>query len=807
MFPTNLSPFQQLLVYAAYGLLLAVVLWTSVTDLTCHFRGREACFKRRMWLKVPVGIVLILTLLVLLAYAILIMGMSHGSSPSGTDILLVIGIALTPIVFIVMWMIGSRVASGVFALSLSALILYFTAYRPELSMGLLAENDVVFAQLWLAKRQTTVRDGQIVWTGRAQHWYMEAAKNGDAEAQYQVGLRLSRVHRPSSGVEWFRKAAEQGHVDAMVEMARWGQGEEERDSWLEAAFERRHPEALYMKAAKLGASDLPEARELMLEAAEGGSAAAMGRLAQEYATGGILFDQDLGAAKKWSKSMQRKLAETTDYSNQDHWLHSDKLAGIEEQLEQIKSGDPDTLFETAERILRSRDADEVAKKRAMDYLERAAGKGHPEAAFELGKRYGLDNPDPEAAKTALHWYERAADAGNMRAMERLVFHFRGNDSDYPVDLNKAQEYNKKIIDLIEQNPGRFNDSLLHKWSSIYWETEKLVERDRKRGGSMVQLEAAAAKDDAHAKFVYGKEMLRLNYEEGMSNIREAAVLGDKDARFYLAETTLHQPRTMDQEKKAITELQKLAGQDYGPACLMLGFTYFNTHGVVRSNQYLARRLFEKAKEDPEVEDRALRALEHVPAMTAELNLEGVEDVLAAIESWYEKQRAAGADPEALDLQYRNLKAHFQPADELRTAAEKGDPDSQFAYGQHLLNRNLERALYWIGLAAEQGLPEAQYEMAQRVFRSKINPPEQYAMAMHGLEAAAANRHVGAMVFLAGQYATGREGVYDQDIAKAKRIFKQALSSTQDEVLYSGEFVGRQIIVRRESIEKRLTELD
>jgi TPR repeat protein len=50
-------------------------------------------------------------------------------------------------------------------------------------------------------------------------WFRNAADQGDADAQYHVGLLLTDGelidHDPAAAADWHRKAAEQGHAAAM----------------------------------------------------------------------------------------------------------------------------------------------------------------------------------------------------------------------------------------------------------------------------------------------------------------------------------------------------------------------------------------------------------------------------------------------------------------------------------------------------------------------------------------------------------------------------------------------------------------
>ena len=55
-------------------------------------------------------------------------------------------------------------------------------------------------------------------------WYRKAAEQGEAEAQYQLGISLlngkGTAKNPKEAADWFEKAAEQDNLDACYEIGR-----------------------------------------------------------------------------------------------------------------------------------------------------------------------------------------------------------------------------------------------------------------------------------------------------------------------------------------------------------------------------------------------------------------------------------------------------------------------------------------------------------------------------------------------------------------------------------------------------------
>jgi len=78
-----------------------------------------------------------------------------------------------------------------------------------------ARNGDSNAQLALAKMYEGNRDDE-----RTAKWYIRSANNGNAEAQFQLGLLYIDgelvEEDPETGLDWLRMAAAQGHVSAQM---------------------------------------------------------------------------------------------------------------------------------------------------------------------------------------------------------------------------------------------------------------------------------------------------------------------------------------------------------------------------------------------------------------------------------------------------------------------------------------------------------------------------------------------------------------------------------------------------------------
>ena len=165
------------------------------------------------------------------------------------------------------------------------------------------------------------------------------AHHGDAEARFELGKEYycdkyyfdSRVDVPqdmSEAVAWWQQAAEQGHVDAQIELGyalyngegvsadkQWAAG------WWEAAVEQGDPRAQYLLGVLylelFGFTDAAanKAAECWRLAAEQGHAAAQYRLGNLYSEGWGVPEDKCEAMKWWRLAAERGHA--------DAWLSLD----------------------------------------------------------------------------------------------------------------------------------------------------------------------------------------------------------------------------------------------------------------------------------------------------------------------------------------------------------------------------------------------------------------------------------------------------------------------------------------------------
>ena len=141
--------------------------------------------------------------------------------------------------------------------------------------------------------------------------YLKEAEQGDADAQFYLGLDYYNEGVILEAVEWLHKAAEQGHADAQIKLGEWyytGRGIKQdylkSGRWLRKAAEQGRAIAQtnlgMMYALGLG---LPKRYTKAIKwfrlAAEQGEAGAYFHLGAMYAKGHGVTQQDFNEAFKW----------------------------------------------------------------------------------------------------------------------------------------------------------------------------------------------------------------------------------------------------------------------------------------------------------------------------------------------------------------------------------------------------------------------------------------------------------------------------------------------------------------------------
>lgn len=81
-------------------------------------------------------------------------------------------------------------------------------------------------------------------------------------------------------------------------------------------------------------------------------------------------------------------------------------------------------------------------REGIDYIEKAAQMGYPEAMYGFGALYAIGS-DPQSLPKSIYWYTRAAEADSRKAMDELENANRFGLLGLPVNVAKADEWHRR----------------------------------------------------------------------------------------------------------------------------------------------------------------------------------------------------------------------------------------------------------------------------------------------------------------------------------------------------------------------------
>ncbi|MCE3237198.1 MAG: hypothetical protein K0R24_179 [Gammaproteobacteria bacterium] len=231
---------------------------------------------------------------------------------------------------------------------------------------------------------------------KAIRWYTQAAKNGDAYSQYQLGCFYKNGEgvplNLEEGFKWYLLSAKTGDTDGMIGVAACyleGSGCERNmqaaKEWLEKADELGHPDAkLMLSAYYISMGDISKALELRQISADSGSVQAQVKIFTDPLT-----DRDL-REKVLFQLLEQPVSEITQHSPLFiQFLVSQcllmKMAATESKSQTKKNN-----------------------RRGLLLLEDLAKKGHSEALLLMGAHFCQNNFDK-----AMEYWEKGATLSDM----------------------------------------------------------------------------------------------------------------------------------------------------------------------------------------------------------------------------------------------------------------------------------------------------------------------------------------------------------------------------------------------------------
>jgi TPR repeat protein len=226
---------------------------------------------------------------------------------------------------------------------------------------------------------------------------------------------------PTEGVGWYRKAADLGHTDAMVELGN-----------------------AYHNGEGVG-KDLNEAFRWNRKAAEGGNSVGMLDIGIQYDTGEGVTKDSIEAARWY-----RKAADLGHPAAMFLLANSYHMGiGVEKNVSDAfrwyrkaaEAGNTEGMFFAAGFYHEGTGVEKDINE-ALRWYRKAADAGHAGAMFNLGVHYERGDGVHKDVAEAVRWYRKAVEAGNTRAMLNLgLLYFKGEG--VAQDLGEADRWYRK----------------------------------------------------------------------------------------------------------------------------------------------------------------------------------------------------------------------------------------------------------------------------------------------------------------------------------------------------------------------------
>jgi len=449
-----------------------------------------------------------------------------------------------------------------------------------------------------AKEVTDLDESLILWR--------KAAEMGSADAQYKLYSSLDYDEHDYTDVEtkesikWLQTAAEQGHTEAMFELAECyedGYGIDEQNyleqDYMEAARlyhkiateHEDYPIATVVGKLEDVYSNEPSAEHLFVDALKQLRLAAHQGDADAQYMLGHFYQSGKGVKKDWVEAL-KWLQRAKEQGHQGVGLSltilnlSQAIDENNERRQSIKdsNADVDDILQRAEGLRDVGDLVEAAKLWRM-----AADLGNAEAQYQLGECYllgdGVEMDDEEAIK----WYRYATEQGHEVAELALENFFNDGKEKEQGYLDQETEEAMTTFDtmsegekqqFVEDNAMEINDLLLN-----VEETDDTILHDET---SALLFEALVG--------------LQKEYSELADQFDTAATSGER------LEAIEAMMLNMNKQKHAVMKLQK-EGFDIGFDEYMTGIdTALDSHVALKQKYLELEKLKERAGVDTKIRE-------------------------------------------------------------------------------------------------------------------------------------------------------------------------------------------------------------
>jgi TPR repeat protein len=238
-------------------------------------------------------------------------------------------------------------------------------------------------------------------------WYMEMAKSGDADAQYNLGsvyeTGFGVQADPDEAVRWYKEAAEQDHQLAQLKLGiMYILGEGTRQSSIKGTN-------LVRSAADNGNKFAEMLYEKVL------SPDVVRDMSAEEIIKKIRPSIDLG-----EKKSIKKLTAILDKDKRKSREKQPELAERFTGKSKNTLGDEVEIENNVPEFIENKKTTIIKRDSNLALLQREANAGNSEAQFQLGRLYDTGEKLERDRKKAITWYTSAANQGHAESQYRLA---------------------------------------------------------------------------------------------------------------------------------------------------------------------------------------------------------------------------------------------------------------------------------------------------------------------------------------------------------------------------------------------------
>lgn len=415
------------------------------------------------------------------------------------------------------------------------------------------------------------------------------AGNGDATAQNLVGQwcyegTCGQQKDYRQALQWWTKAAQQDHADAIANMAKCyqlGHGTD-RDSTMAIG--------LYQAAVKKGCTTVIPQHEAM--AAKTGNAFSCMLLFDCYQRA-IGVKRDQAKAQKYLAMTAEKGNATAQYQLALIYLNSQQADKAAQWMRKAAEADITGAKFYYGRMLLQGNGVVQDKQRGIAFLQQAADEHFMAAHAELARIYYEGNGVTADAERALPYIAAAVEGGDMESTWYLGLCFlngTGIERDYYkavqwLALTASSSHRDDMKRIFAENRdnsfGHYLQGLIDyyinkDYKSAISHFEKVKKADSAEGLSMLGICQGTCDND------------RRNEKKAVKTLRKAVEAGSASAKYYLAMMVETGSGTKQDDGQAVQLLREAAHEGIAYAQCKLGDRYMTGRGVSRDLTEAAR---------------------------------------------------------------------------------------------------------------------------------------------------------------------------------------------------------------------------